>query len=77
MVVCRKIFFVKVKVFRAKQGGGLSALFSSFMDPDFSILSHLLPGNQLMTANQLAAADQLMSASNLSLDQQERFPFCI
>jgi len=64
----------KVKVFRAKQGGGLSALFSSFMDPDFSILSHLLPGNRLMTANQLAAADQLMSASNLSLDQQNSTP---
>lgn len=54
----------KVKVHRAKMGGGLSDLFNTFMDPDFSIL------NQLGAFNQLNAANQLATASNLSLDDQ-------
>lgn len=33
----------KVRVFRAKRSGGLSALLSAFMDPNLSALSHFTP----------------------------------
>ena len=58
----------KVKVYRAKRGGGLANLLGAFFDPDFSVMGQLVAVNQLIAANQQLAANEY-SGSSFSLDQ--------